>query len=186
MATAPAGRPKSASRPLTCWKLALAGLAVGLAAGWYGWPRLTVATVTQPIRFSHSAHARQAVACAACHGQNAALPSIEVCASCHPEPTGGKSEDQREIDKLVSLYVKRGKEVPWLVLAREPDHVLFTHKGHEDLACATCHPDMSREDYPAYRRDRISGYSNWTMSMDRCRSCHRQKGASDECVACHK
>jgi hypothetical protein len=94
------------------------------------------------------------------------------------------------MDKLVTQYVKRGREVPWLVLAREPDHVVFVHGPHlgggQGWDCATCHPDMSREDYPELKRDRISGYANWTMSMTRCRSCHEKANAPGDCVACHR
>jgi len=167
------------------------GLALGLAGGWLAWPKLSSVTLTQPIRFSHSAHARQDVACAACHftGQGGAfggLPGVAVCAGCHPEPTGGRSDDEKEADKLVSEYVKKRKDVPWLVLAAQPDHVRFPHGPHLDRACASCHPDMSREDYPALRRDRISGYTNWTMSMQRCRGCHQASGAGQDCVLCHR
>jgi len=173
------------------WRWAALGLAAGLAAGWLGYPRLAEVSVTQPIRFSHSVHAKQDVACKICHfagpeGAFSGLPAIEVCASCHPETTGGRSENEKETDKLVTQYVKKGKNVPWLALARLPDHVLFTHGPHLALGCAACHPDMSREDYPELKLNRISGYSNRTMPMDRCRACHQDRKASVDCLACHR
>ncbi len=173
------------------WRWVLAGLAAGLAAGWLGWSRLSAVTVTQPLRFSHSVHARQDVGCASCHftgpGKTfSGLPSIAVCAGCHPEPTGGRSEDEKEIDKLVTGYVKKGRDVPWLVLAGQPDHVFFVHGPHLRYECSRCHPDMSREDYPAFRRNRISGQSGTAMSMKQCRSCHAAEKASQDCVSCHR
>jgi len=188
------------------------GLAAGIAAAWLGYPRLVTQTLTQPIRFSHSVHAKQDVACGVCHatapgGAFSGLPAIEVCAGCHPEPTGARSEDEKEADKLVTQYVKNRKDVPWLCLVREPDHVFFPHGPHLSGAssgaahptsapgssamvsfagCASCHPDMSREDYPELRRNRISGYTNRTMSMDRCRACHADTKATGDCVACHR
>ncbi|WP_243359151.1 cytochrome c3 family protein [Fundidesulfovibrio terrae] len=176
------------------WKWVLPGLAAGLAAAWLGYPRLAWVALTQPIRFSHSVHARQDVACTACHanapgGAFNGFPSIEVCAGCHPDPTGGRSEDEKEADKLVSEYVKKHKDVPWLSMVREPDHVYFPHAPHlsgKPAGCASCHPDMAREDYPELKRNRISGYLSRTMPMARCRACHQSSRAADDCVVCHR
>lgn len=173
------------------WKWVLPGVLAGFAAGWLGYPGLAKVSLTQPIRFSHSAHAKQDVACATCHqagpeGGFNGFPSIGVCAGCHPEPTGGRSEDEKEIDKLVTEYVKKRKQVPWLSLVRQPDHVFFRHEPHLNQGCAACHPDMSREDYPELKRDRVSGFTNRTMPMARCRSCHAGRKAADDCVVCHR
>ncbi len=184
------GVSRVSGRALVAGCLAL-GLALGLGGGWLAWPRLATQTFTQPIRFSHSVHARQEVPCAVCHftapgGAFGGLPPVAVCAGCHQDPTGGRSDDAKEADKFVTEYVKKRKEVPWLVLAAQPDHVRFPHGPHLKAACAICHPDMSREDYPTLRRDRISGYTNWTMSMQRCRACHQASGAGQDCVLCHR
>lgn len=184
------GRFRRGSRELLAL-CAVLGLMAGLAAGWLGYPRLASVVLTQPIRFSHSVHAKQDVACRTCHftgpgGAFNGFPDIGVCASCHAEPTGGRSEDEKEADKLVVEYVRAKKAVPWLSLARQPDHVLFDHGPHLRFGCPACHPDMSRQDYPELRQDRISGYRNWTMSMERCQTCHRQQSASVDCVSCHR
>lgn len=175
----------------SAWRFIVLGLAAGLAAGWLGYPRLVSVSVTQPIRFSHKVHAKQDVACAACHmgGPDASFngfPSISVCAGCHPEPTGGRTEDEREIDRLVTEYVKKRKQVPWLSLARQPQHVRFVHEPHLNLGCPSCHPDMAKEDYPVLKRNRISGYTNQTIRMERCRACHADSLAADDCVVCHR
>jgi hypothetical protein len=170
------------------------GLAAGIAAAWLGYPRLAWVALTQPIRFSHSAHAKQDVGCAACHargpgGAFSGSPAIEACAPCHAEPTGGRSEDEKEADKLVVEYVRKHKDVPWLSSAREPDHVFFPHGPHTSggiASCSSCHPDMARDDYPEVKRNRVSGYMNRTMTMARCRACHQSSQAADDCVVCHR
>lgn len=187
----PTDGPWGLFQPGRPWKWALAGLAAGILAGWFAWPRLAWVSVTQPIRFSHAVHARQEVGCAACHFTGpeksfSGLPPIAVCAGCHPEPTGGRSEDEKEIDKLVAGYVKKGRDVPWLVLAAQPDHVLFVHGPHLRQECSRCHPGKPGEDHPAFRRNRISGQSGAAMSMEACRSCHAAEKASRDCVSCHR
>jgi hypothetical protein len=173
------------------WRLAALAALAGLALGWGGYTRLAEADHTQPVRFSHLAHARQGAACANCHfngpGQSfSGLPSIGVCASCHAEPTGARTEDGRERDKLVAGYVKRGRNVPWLVSARQPDHVLFVHAPHLNLGCESCHPAMARDEGSAVRVNRVSGQAARAMSMERCRSCHVKDNAASDCAACHR
>ena len=182
---------QGAGRILLAWRFIALGLAAGLAAGWLGYHKLVSVQVTQPIRFSHSVHAKQDVPCVTCHmgGPGASFngfPPISVCAGCHPEPTGGRTEDEREIDKLITEYVKKRKQVPWLSLAREPQHVRFIHSPHLGSGCSSCHPDMSREDYPELKQNRISGYTNQTMRMARCRACHVDSLAADDCMVCHR
>ncbi len=172
------------------WGLAT-GLVLGILAGWWAWPRLVNVRTTQPVRFSHTLHGRQDVACAVCHftgpgGAFSGFPSLGVCAGCHPDPTGGKGEDDKEIDKLVNTYVKTGRAVPWLSSQGQPAHVRFLHEPHLPLGCPSCHPDMRRVDTPDITRNRISGYTLQAMSMDRCRSCHQERGALVDCQACHR
>ena len=167
------------------------GLALGLLAGWWAWPRLVNIRLTQPVRFSHTLHARQDVACATCHftgpgGAFSGFPALSVCAGCHPAPTGGKGEDEKEIDKLVNTYVLTGRSVPWLSSQRQPGHVFFAHGPHLPLGCPACHPDMRRTDSPDIVRNAVSGSTLQAMSMARCRACHRESGAADECLACHR
>lgn len=191
MSDAPTGRRPWRGRPALWAFCLLAGLVLGLLAGWLGYPKLASVALTQPIRFSHSAHAKQDVPCKTCHFAGAGgtfngFPPVETCASCHGEPTGGRSEDEKEADKLVVEYVQRKKPIPWLALVRQPDHVLFVHGPHLRFGCTACHPDMARQDYPELRQNRVSGYRNWTMSMDRCQSCHRRNAASVDCISCHR
>lgn len=172
------------------WGLAL-GLVLGLLAGWWAWPRIVNIRLTQPVRFSHTLHGRQDVACAVCHftgpgGAYSGFPSIGVCAGCHPDSTGGKSEDEKEIDKLVGEYVKTGKAVPWLSSQRQPGHVFFIHGPHLPLGCPSCHADMRRVDAPEIVRNAVSGYTLQAMPMARCRACHQERGAAGDCLDCHR
>jgi menaquinone reductase, multiheme cytochrome c subunit len=174
------------------WRALLVGACLALVLGWLGYPRIAFVSLTQPIRFSHSAHLKQDMACAVCHftapaGTFAGLPDLAVCAACHPAPTGGASDDEKEIDKLVWDYVKKGKAVPWLAYQRQPGHVRFTHQPHLTLGCPACHPDMSREDYPSLRKNRLSGaVAGWTTPMAKCRACHEQRDAANDCLVCHR
>ncbi|GFK95032.1 Menaquinone reductase, multiheme cytochrome c subunit [Fundidesulfovibrio magnetotacticus] len=170
--------------------LAALGLALGLAAGWMAAPRFAWTALSQPVRFSHKAHLRQDLDCARCHfagpgGGYSGFPRVGVCAACHAEPTGGRSEDERERDRLTALYVRPGRDVPWLCALRLPGHVRFVHAPHLDASCSSCHPDMRREDALNVTVNRVSGASRQAMTMDRCRSCHLERGAPSGCAACH-
>ena len=89
------------------------------------------------------------MACADCHavaedGRFAGLPATEACAGCHAE----KGENAA-VNALVASYVEPGREVPWLVHARQPDNVYFPHAPHvtgDKLACARCHGPRRRVD----------------------------------------
>lgn len=166
-------------------------LLLGLFLGWWGAPRLLAVNLTQPVRFSHKVHVRQDVACPVCHftgpgGTFSGFPATLVCAGCHPDSTGGASADEKEIDKLVREYVKKGKEVAWMASQRQPEHVRFPHGPHLPLGCPSCHPDMRREDSLTVVRNPISGYTLQAMPMARCRACHQERGAAGDCMACHR
>lgn len=172
---------------------ALAAL-VGLALGWFALPRLEYVRVTQPLRFSHKEHARQGVECAVCHfapdGSFSGLPGLNRCGACHKAASGGKSDNDKEIDKFVWDYLSPKKPVPWLVSLALPDHARFPHQPHlgpSPLAgCASCHGDMAGRDSLDVSLDRISGEPAAAFSMKRCRDCHRKAGAPDSCEACHR
>lgn len=184
----PSGRGAGRAAAL---RWAAVGLALGLAAGWLALPRAVWTSVTQPVRFGHKAHLRQDIPCARCHfggpdGGFSGLPPVAVCADCHAQPTGGSSEDEREMDRLTALYIRPGREIPWLVSTALPGHVRFVHAPHLDAPCASCHPDMSRQDSLSVTLNRISGASRQAMPMARCRACHVSRGAPSGCAACHR
>ncbi len=123
------------------------------------------------------------MACVACHEDawtrpHAGLPGITICAGCHQEPLG----DHPEEDKLTS-YVMSRKEIPFVQVNRYPGHVYFSHRAHVALGemdCATCHAEVPTMTLP-HARPAASRHS-----MEDCMACHRQAGATLECLACHK
>jgi hypothetical protein len=186
----------------------LSGLAVALLAGWVAFPRALYQRVQQPLQFSHLLHtsAKAGLACQDCHalaadGRGFGIPGIETCAPCHQERQGGAPEEK----KLVDEYVSRQREVPWLVYARQPQNVAFSHAQHVTLArlaCDRCHGTHGRSTaLRPFERNRLSGYSRdiWGrsisrlgraegegMKMDDCSHCHRARGVRESCLGCHK
>jgi hypothetical protein len=134
----------------------------------------------QPVDFSHEFHAGHLkIACLYCHrhprdSMAAGVPSVHLCVSCH------RSVESRtqETDKLMA-YWQRQEPIPWVRLQRLPDFVYFTHQMHLNagLQCADCHGrvEMMRHTPRAA-----------TYEMGWCLTCHRQRGASDDCWTCHK
>ncbi|GAB6038986.1 cytochrome c3 family protein [Fundidesulfovibrio butyratiphilus] len=167
---------------------------VGLALGWFVWPRLEVVRITQPLRFSHKVHSRQGVVCATCHfapdGTFRGLPDLARCGACHRAASGGTSANDKEIDKFVWDYLSTRKPVPWLVSLALPDHVRFPHRPHlgarPESDCAACHADMAGRDSLDVLVNRITGQPLTAFSMQRCRDCHRKTKAPDSCEACHR
>ena len=171
-----------------------AGLALALALGWVGFPRLLYARAEQPLRFSHKTHAsaKTGFGCADCHpigedGRFAGIPRVDNCAGCHAEPQGPSAEEKR----LVEEYVKPGREIPWLVYARQPENVRFPHAIHVkrgEIACERCHGAHGQEDtLPVHETNRITGYSRDLREMSDCEGCHaEQHHERTACLVCHK
>lgn len=184
------------------------GLATALLAGWLAFPKLLYTRQNQPLAFRHKKHAEKSgfAECAQCHalredGAFAGVPSLDTCASCHSERVGSSPDE----GILVAGYVKEGQEVPWLVYARQPANVWFSHAIHTrrgGLACRECHSTQGESDEQrVYEKNRISGYSRdiwghsisrirWTrhdgMKMDDCERCHRQRHIQVGCLGCHQ
>ncbi|MGB2869796.1 MAG: menaquinone reductase multiheme cytochrome c subunit QrcA [Bacteroidota bacterium] len=188
--------------------LVLAGVVFSLMFGWFVFPALLYKSVEQPIQFSHAVHTGEAVGmkCEDCHairedGRFSGIPNVQQCAGCHQEQVG-TSENEK---KLVEEYVKKNREVPWLVYARQPENTYFSHVRHVkegQLACERCHgPHGTSTELRSYEENRISGYSKdiwgsniarikfepWQgMKMDDCVACHETKNAQRACIDCHK
>lgn len=182
------------------------GFGAALAGGWLAFPRALYRAVDQPIQFSHAIHTGEKVgsACSDCHalgddGRFVGLPPVEVCAGCHAEPLGDSPDEKR----LVEEYVKPGREIPWLVYARQPENVFFSHSAHirlASLSCERCHGSHGKTDslrpielnrLTAYSRDVDGGLVTLardagTMKMDDCARCHRDRGVREGCLTCHK
>ena len=192
----------------------LIGVVMALAFGWWVFPGLLFSKQSQPFFFSHVIHAEKAgTACADCHsfradGSFTGLPKLAACADCHqdiqtPEP-GAKSTPEEiaayKSEKIfVEEYVRRNREVPWLVHQKQPDNVFFSHaahfnkcyschltmKGGHNLGvpadpqklCMTCHPSVKAlsRNIPV-QKNILSGYSSTTMKMWECEACHAGPG----------
>ena len=187
----------------------VAGLAPALAVGWFGFPRLLYKQVEQPLSFSHKVHTGEkgGMGCADCHslgadGRFTGIPRLEKCAGCHAQAIGTTPAEKRFVDD----YVAKGREVDWLVYARQPDNVYFSHavhlSGKDKVACERCHgPHGTTDTLRAWQVNRISGYSRdiwgpkiarvgrrpWEgMTMNDCIECHEKQGRDSSCLACHK
>lgn len=139
----------------------------------------------QPIRFSHRLHAR-AMKCVGCHAQAATgaaagTPRLADCLDCHEGAQATSPEGRKEEAKLDAYATAKG-EVPWVRITALAPHTFFSHRRHVALAkveCATCHGTIAETDaLPA--RPLVD------LTMTRCMSCHRQRGAALDCLACHR
>jgi len=135
--------------------------------------------------------------CESCHffredGTYSGVPKLAQCIECHEE---ANSEDPEEI-KFVEEYVKKEREVPWLVYSRS--RPAFSSRmrptsrrpdGLRDLP----RPIGESESLKPYQQNRITGYSrdiwgenilgvkrnSWDrMKMDDCAECHATSGVS--------
>lgn len=160
--------------------LALGGI-VTLAARLAS-PRPT--PVVQPLAFSHRSHVEgEELECTECHlgaeeGVHAGLPDIADCAECHRRAKGESPDEPK-----VREYAKRKEQIPFVQVNREPGHVYFSHRVHVKLAgmeCQECHGDV------VALGDAVNVPVPALASMDACMACHRERGASNECEACHQ
>jgi len=191
------------------------GFAASLVIGWGIFPKLLYSQKHQPIDFNHALHVEEVDdGCESCHyfredGSFSGIPNLESCMECHEEVMGVSEEEE----KFVEDYVVPEREVSWLVYARQPDCVYFSHAPHviaAKMECVECHGHIGESDHTRiYEENRITGYSRdiwgkniaglakhpWErMKMDDCSKCHvkenvnqgsvqTQKGG---CFVCHK
>ncbi|MFH0810507.1 MAG: menaquinone reductase multiheme cytochrome c subunit QrcA [Pseudomonadota bacterium] len=192
------------------WLAFLVGFFALQVVGWVIFPALLYGTKTQPLNFSHKAHVENAgVGCEDCHafredGTFAGIPNVAKCKECHESAV---TESPAEAT-LISEYIAKNKEIPWLVYARQPDCVFFSHAAHVKLGqmeCTICHGDHGKTDQlRPYQYNRITKYSRdiWgkyisgiyafkkhpydSMKMDDCGTCHKEQHVSNACFVCHK
>ena len=191
------------------------GLVASLVLGWVIFPQLLYSKKNQPVDFNHALHNELVEeSCESCHffredGTYHGVPTLAQCIDCHEEVNG---EDPEE-EKFVTQYVAKGREVPWLVYARQPDCVFFSHIAHVKMGqmdCVTCHGHIGEsESLKVYEANRITGYSrdiwgkniagikwnSWDrMKMDDCADCHKKNNVNlnsvqtgrGGCFVCHK
>jgi menaquinone reductase, multiheme cytochrome c subunit len=139
--------------------------------------------VVQPLFFSHQRHIAEGMNCVDCHrqadkGTHATLPPVKACLLCHAEAKGEHPDEPK-----IREYAERQEEIPWARVNRLPGHVYFSHVAHVGYAqmeCATCHGEMKELQAP------VTMSQIRHLDMRACMNCHEEKGASNDCLRCHK
>jgi hypothetical protein len=162
-------------------------VAVALMAGGGAACKQKSDAIDQPIAFNHYLHvSKHKTPCTDCHigaenSDHAGLPSLQRCLLCHmkPQPEGkAPTKAERRVRQLAG----EGAKIRWNRVTRNEGHVYFSHRVHVSLAkmsCTRCHGDVRRwKAPPTEPNPRLT-------SMSRCMDCHRRKGASNRCSACH-
>ena len=136
----------------------------------------------QPIDFPHKIHTADiGVGCTDCHsgvekGPRAGIPSINICMSCHEDI--GDAADPRI--QALRDHAKRNEDMAWQRVYGfvEESHVRFNHAPHirAKVDCANCHGDLTEMTVAQRVVDHTMGF---------CINCHKQKGASNDCLTCH-
>ena len=134
----------------------------------------------QPIEFPHDRHVAKGLECIDCHSRvdtraEAGIPSVRKCMLCHEKvATDGPGV------QILRQYAEKKREVPWVRVYEfnKSAHVKFRHSPHvrAGIECATCHGEVSGMTVVTAQVDH---------NMGTCLSCHRQKQASEDCIACH-
>ena len=191
------------------------GLAASLIVGWVVFPKLLYSQKNQPFDFNHALHMEEVDnGCESCHffrqdGSFSGAPRLAQCIECHKDVQGISPDE----NTFVKNYVVKDREVPWLIYAKQPDCVFFSHAAHvkgAGMDCTVCHGPIGESDHlKVYEENRISGYSRdiwgknmaglkrntWDrMKMDDCAECHMEttgrtssvQTKKDGCFVCHK
>jgi hypothetical protein len=145
-------------------------------------PRPDAAALRQPLAFSHAKHADD-LACTDCHAgatksPYAGIANVKACLLCHAEAQGDSPEEPK-----VRAFAEERGGIPWVRVNRLPGHVYFSHEAHvtyAQMSCEACHGDM------ASRTEPIAESQIDELTMRRCMACHAERGASNDCLTCHK
>jgi hypothetical protein len=132
------------------------------------------------VPFDHRTHAgKYGMPCLSCHVYAdktpvAGLPSGKKCMGCHKFVAKENAAVQ-----VLAARVAAGESLRWERVFFLPEYIYFSHRMHvrADVACSECHGDVVR--MATVTQDR-------PFSMGGCLSCHDQRQATRECVACHK
>ena len=111
----------------------LAGVLAALGAGWAGFPRVinrtpAAARGLQPPgpRRQGRQQVRRLPLVSRRDGSFTGIPTLDKCAACHAAPMGTTAAEKHFIDR----YVTPQREPEWLVYARQPENVYFSHSAH--------------------------------------------------------
>lgn len=136
----------------------------------------------QPIPYSHKLHAGDLqIECKFCHtyarrSRSAGIPAMEQCMACHAIVAA----DKDHIKTMTKAY-ERKDAIEWVKVHDLPDFVFFSHKRHvEHFECQDCHGPVENMEVVWREAD---------LTMGWCVNCHQDnldKGASMDCLTCHK
>ena len=134
---------------------------------------------TQPLPFSHKAHAGDLkLACKMCHrspdpGEMMGTVAPGVCMQCH----SAIRTESPAIQKLAAA-ARQNREIDWTRVYSIPAFVAFSHRIHLEggSTCQDCHGNIAARDVLYRERD---------ISMRGCMDCHRAKKISNNCRFCH-
>jgi len=148
----------------------------------------------QPIPFSHAHHAGlYGIDCQYCHegsdrSAQAGVPSVELCMGCHS--LFPPSYDEFQGIRDLKGYWERKESIPWVQIHRLPEHVQFRHNRHvrAGVDCTACHGMVQQMEKVS-----LVPETHWwpwllptqKLEMGWCINCHRQNGASQDCLTCH-
>lgn len=138
--------------------------------------------VRQPLGFNHKKHTEADVECSVCHqhfetAEFSGLPSTGLCMDCHEGETSTDSEAQ----KLLK-YAANEENIPWQRVYDVPDHVFYSHRRHvvvAEIDCVVCHGAIAELTVPP-------AYPLVDQTMDWCLDCHAARGATTDCIHCHR
>jgi hypothetical protein len=167
------------SRPRRHWAATLTVAALFLLAATRWSLASRAETPAQPIEVSHVVHAGDdKLSCELCHATArrssfAGIAPVERCIGCHRYINPANPE----IGK-VRAYFDANEPIPWQRVYVLPRFVHFSHESHfhAGVDCAECHGEVQRMEHLARVRE---------LTMGWCMECHRQRGASDDCLTCH-
>jgi len=131
-------------------------------------------------RFSHEIHGEdKGLHCVNCHSgayasDSAGLPGPQLCRPCHDR------RDEADLPPEYRLDAQFEEDGRFKAqhLAQIPDEVRFSHGRHAEagVSCADCHGDAGTSEVLP---------SDAAVSKDACLSCHAERGARNDCGACH-
>lgn len=145
--------------------------------------RAAYVNIAQPIAFNHKLHMEGVgMKCSECHRYyqtqaNSGPPVIAICMDCHKEALTASKEEAK-----LREFAGAGREIPWRRIYYVPDHVFFSHRMHAALSgikCEQCHGGVQAQTAPPTR-------PLVPQTMEFCIACHKEMGASTECLACHR
>lgn len=129
----------------------------------------------QPIPYSHELHVNQlGMDCLYCHttvekAAFAAIPSTQVCISCHnPDEGNGVHKGSEKLQPLYDSY-KSGEPIEWVKVHDLPDYSYFNHSAHinSGVSCVSCHGRVDKMGEEGV-------YKAEPLSMSWCLDCHRE------------